>query len=70
MLKLGISPELAKAIKEASLDDLHRVAHSSFMLFQPRGNQQQFAAMLSDHGLGRERISYFLAALKKQGRLN
>ncbi|MBS9963009.1 transcriptional regulator, partial [Vibrio alginolyticus] len=47
--------------------DLQRVATSSFMLFQPRGNQSQLIEMVKSKGTGIPRIAYLLSTLNNKG---
>jgi flagellar transcriptional activator FlhD len=55
------------ALINAGVDDLQRVAASSFMLFQPRGNQSQLIEMVKSKGTGIPRIAYLLSTLNNRG---
>lgn len=56
-----------QSLINAGVDDLQRVATSSFMLFQPRGNQSQLIEMVKSKGTGIPRIAYLLSTLNNKG---
>ncbi|CUB06071.1 flagellar transcriptional regulator FlhD [Marinomonas fungiae] len=65
-LRFGLSRDVIDALVEAGVDDLQRVATSSFLLFQPRGNQNQLIEMVKSKGLGIPRIAYLLSTLNNK----
>lgn len=65
-LRFGLSRDVIDALVEAGVDDLQRVATSSFLLFQPRGNQNQLIEMVKSKGSGIPRIAYLLSTLSNK----
>lgn len=65
-LRFGLSQDVVDALIDASIDDLQRVAASSFLLFQPRGNQNQLIEMVKSKGSGIPRIAYLLSTLNNK----
>lgn len=66
-MRFGITRDVIDALINASIDDLQRIATSSFMLFQPRGNQTQLIEMMKSKGTGIPRIAYLLSTLNNKG---
>ncbi|EPQ9996384.1 TPA: flagellar transcriptional regulator FlhD [Vibrio vulnificus] len=67
VLCFGLTRDVVAALINAGVDDLQRVATSSFMLFQPRGNQSQLIEMVKNKGKGIPRIAYLLSTLNNRG---
>ena len=67
VLRFGFTRNMVEALITAGFDDLQRVATSSFMLFQPRGNQSQLIKMMKSKGTGIPRIAYLLSTLNNKG---
>ncbi|ENM5772202.1 flagellar transcriptional regulator FlhD [Vibrio mimicus] len=67
VLRFGLTRDVVEALINAGVDDLQRVATSSFMLFQPRGNQSQLIEMVKSKGTGIPRIAYLLSTLNNKG---
>ena len=67
VLRFGLTRDVVDALINAGVDDLQRVATSSFMLFQPRGNQSQLIEMVKSKGTGIPRIAYLLSTLNNKG---
>lgn len=67
VLRFGLTRDVVDALIDAGVDDLQRVATSSFMLFQSRGNQSQLIEMVKSKGTGIPRIAYLLSTLNNKG---
>lgn len=65
--RLGLSLDLIRALDEVGIDDLHRLASSSFLMFQPRGNPSQFLNMVKARGDSMPRIAHLLSSLSTPG---
>ncbi len=67
IVRFGLTRDLVQALTHAGLDDLQRVATSSFLLFKPRGNQKQLVEMVKNQGKGFPRIAYLLSTVSHKG---
>lgn len=66
-LRFGLSRDVVEALIDAGIEDLQRVANSSLLLFQPRGNQGQLLELVKSKGTGVPRIAYLLSSLNEKG---
>jgi flagellar transcriptional activator FlhD len=65
--RLGLSLDLIGALADIGIEDMHRLASSSFLMFQPRGNSHQLLEMIRARGDGIPRIAHLLSTLATPG---
>lgn len=66
-VRFGLTKDVVEALAQAGVEDLQRIASSSFLLFQPRGNQSQLLEMVKSKGSGIPRIAYLLSTMNEKG---
>lgn len=67
VMRLGLNLDLIGALAEIGIEDLQRLASSSFLIFQPRGNPHQLLEMIKARGDGIPRIAHLLSSLSISG---
>lgn len=67
VVRFGLSPEVVDALVDAAVEDLRRVANSSILLFQPRGNQRKLLELIKRKGTGVSHVAYTVSSLRDKG---